>query len=270
MSGRALVTGGSRGIGRACAERLARAGWQVVVAARGVEAAGDVAAGLPGSGHEPLQIDVAQVSTWEQAAGRLAVLDGVVHAAGVLGPIGPMEEIDPQAFTDTLRVNVLGTFLAARATRSALRASGGAFVTFSGGGATGALARYDAYAASKAAVVRLVENLAADGLRANAVAPGFVATSIHDATLLAGEDAAGAAYYAHTLKQLAAGGTSPEAAADLVVWLLSDDSIGVSGRLISAPWDRWRDPAFTQRLRDEPNLATLRRIDDQFFTEMSR
>lgn len=270
MSRRVLVTGGSRGIGRTCAEHLARAGWRVVVAARGLQAASDVAAGLSGSGHEPLQIDVAQVSTWEHAAGRLTALDGVVHAAGVLGPIGPAEEIDPSAFADTLLVNVLGTFLAARATRPALRASEGAFVTFSGGGATGAFPRYDAYAASKTAVVRLVENLATEGLRANVVAPGFVATGIHDATLQAGVTAAGAAYYARTLNELQAGGTPPEVAADLVAWLLSDDSSGVSGRLLSAPWDPWRDPAFIQRLRDEPSLATLRRIDDQFFTELPR
>ena len=69
-------------------------------------------------------------------------------------------------------------------------------MTFSGGGGTSPLPRYDAYAASKAAVVRLTENLAADGeIEINAVAPGFVATRMHDGTLQAGPKAAGQRYY---------------------------------------------------------------------------
>ncbi len=270
MSRRVLVTGGSRGIGRACAERLACDGWQVVVAARGAQASREVVAGLPGAGHTWLELDVGDAGAWERASGRLVALDGVVHAAGVLGPIGPAADVDPEAFADTLRVNVLGTFLAARATLSALDRSGGAFVAFSGGGATGPLPRYDAYAASKAAVVRLIENLAADGLRANAVAPGFVATAMHDATLRAGAERAGAAYFERTQRDLEGGGTSPDVATEMVAWLLSDDSDGISGRLLSAPWDPWRDQGFQARLRAEPNLATLRRIDDQFFTEVPR
>jgi len=49
-------------------------------------------------------------------------------------------------------------------------------------------------------------------------------------------------------------------------FLLSDASRGITGRLISAPWDPWREPDFRQRLERERDLATVRRIDDQFFT----
>jgi 3-oxoacyl-[acyl-carrier protein] reductase len=153
-----------------------------------------------------------------------------------------------------------------RACAAALRATDGPIVAFSGGGATGPLSRYDAYAASKAATARLVENLAGDGLRINAVAPGFVATRMHEATLAAGPEDAGAEYYARTQRDLESGGTPPEVAADLVAFLLSDAARGIAGRLISAPWDPWREPAFQERLRRERDLATLRRIDDQFFT----
>ena len=266
MAGRVVVTGGSMGIGAACARRLAADGWSVVVAARGREAIQATVEDLDGEGHEALVLDVGDPAAWTLARSSIARLDALVHAAAMIGPIGPVDEIDPAAFLEALRVNVLGTMLAVRACLPALREAGGPIVTFSGGGATGALPRYDAYAASKAATARLVENLAADGVRINAVAPGFVATRMHEATLAAGPEGAGEDYFARTMRDLDAGGTPPEVAADLVAFLLSDAARGISGRLISASWDPWREPEFQERLRDERDLATLRRIDDQFFT----
>ena len=268
MSARSiLVTGGSKGIGAAVSQRLAADGGAVLVAARERAAIDATVSSLEGDGHAGLVLDVADPAAWEAAADRLAELAGVVCVAGTIGPIGPAGSVDPDAFLRALQVNVLGTWLAARATRPALEASGGAFVSFSGGGATGPFARFDAYAASKAAVVRLTENLAADGLRANAVAPGFVVTDIQDAVLQAGREQVGDAYFEKVEKAVAeGGGESPEIAADLVSFLVSDASAGIAGKLLSARWDPWGEPAFQERLRTEPDLATLRRIDDQFFT----
>jgi 3-oxoacyl-[acyl-carrier protein] reductase len=89
---------------------------------------------------------------------------------------------------------------------------------------------------------------------------------MHEATIAAGPDSAGAGYHARTLSEIHEGGTPPDLAAELVTFLLSDASRGISGRLISAPWDPWREPAFQERLKRERDLATVRRIDDQFFT----
>jgi NAD(P)-dependent dehydrogenase (short-subunit alcohol dehydrogenase family) len=266
MTRRALVTGGSMGIGRACAELLAANGWRVVIAARGERLAREAAAALPGSGHEALRLHVGDAGEWTSMADTVAELDGVVHAAGVIGPVGRLTEVGPAEFMDTLQINVLGTFLTARACQPALRTSGGAMVAFGGGGATGPQPRFDAYAASKAATVRLVENLAADGMRINAVSPGFVATRMHDATLEAGPDAAGPEYYERTRRELEQGGTSVRDAAELVHFLLGDEAREIRGRLISAPWDPWREPAWRERLGADKDLATIRRIDDQFFT----
>jgi 3-oxoacyl-[acyl-carrier protein] reductase len=143
----------------------------------------------------------------------------------------------------------------------------GRAVTLSGGGGTAPLARYDAYAASKAAVVRLTENVAVDGeVEVNCVAPGFVATRMHAGTLTAGPEAAGADYYRRTQAQLAEGGFPAAEAAALVAFLLSDSAAGISGRLLSAQWDPWREDEFRRRLRNDRSLATLRRIDGQLFT----
>jgi NAD(P)-dependent dehydrogenase (short-subunit alcohol dehydrogenase family) len=265
--GRVLVTGGSMGLGRACAQRLAGDGWSVTIAARGAGAIEETLASLPGRGHRGLRLDVSKPDDWASCVDELAALDALVHAAAVIGPIGPVEQIEPSEFLEVLRINVLGTLLAVQTCLPSLRASSGRVVVFSGGGATAPLPRFDAYAASKAATVRLVENLACEDIPINAVAPGLVATRMHDATLAAGPDRAGRDYYERTKRDLTAGGAPPAAAAALVAWLVTREADGISGKLISAVWDPWEDQQFRHKLRHDPNFATVRRIDGQTFIE---
>lgn len=275
LSGRrVLVTGGSKGIGRAVSQGLAARGAQVAVVARDRTAMEATLAELPGEGHLAIELDVTDECRWPRALQALPDprLDGLVIAAGALGPIGAIDAIKPVDFRRAWEVNLHGTFLALHHSMGLLVASGrGAVVTFSGGGATGPLPRYDAYAASKAAVVRLSENVATDargrGVTVNAVAPGFVATDIHEGTLTAGPEAAGSAYYDRTREELAEGGVPPDLAAELVCFLISSEAREISGKLISAQWDPWRTSAFRHRLASEADLATLRRIDGQFFSK---
>ena len=266
---RILVTGGSHGIGFEVSRELARRRGRVVIAARGVEAIQTALDALPGSGHEGIAMDVSDPSSWHEAAARIDAggkLHGLVTAAGILGPIGLLDTLTAADLIEAVAVNLIGTMLALQFALPRLRANGGRAVTFSGGGGTSPLPRYDAYAASKAAVVRLTENLAATGeIEVNAVAPGFVATRMHEGTLRAGPDAAGQDYYQWTRAQLAQGGFPAQAAAELVCFLLSEQASGISGRLISAQWDPWREDEFRARLRANDSLGRLRRIDDQFF-----
>jgi NAD(P)-dependent dehydrogenase (short-subunit alcohol dehydrogenase family) len=270
---RILVTGGSLGLGLEVSRALARMGARVIVAARGPDALEDALAQLEGSGHETVALDVSDAAAWEPAMMQIdrgGELSGVVTAAGVLGPVGAIDEIPMGGFAEAVAINLTGTALALHHAVPRLRASAGRAVTFSGGGGTSPLARYDAYAASKAGVIRLTENVAADGvIELNCVAPGFVATRMHEGTLAAGPDAAGAAYYERTRADLERGGFPAAEAAELVVFLLGPESRGITGRLLSAQWDPWRDDAFRARLRSDASLATLRRIDDQFFVVAS-
>jgi NAD(P)-dependent dehydrogenase (short-subunit alcohol dehydrogenase family) len=269
-----LVTGGSMGIGLEVSRELARRGASVVIGARGMDAVQDAVAGLDGAGHHGIRLDVASDQDWRhafEAIDRAGPLHGLVAAAGVLGPIGALEELDLRELTQAIQINLLGTMLALHHSIPRLRRSGGRAVTFSGGGATSPLPRYDAYAVSKAAVVRLTENVAAGGaVELNAVAPGFVATRMHQGTVAAGAESAGSDYHAHTLEQLEAGGFPASEAAELVCFLLSDAAAGITGRLLSAQWDPWREREFQDRLRADPELATLRRIDEQFFGRIQR
>lgn len=271
---RVVITGAAGGIGRAVAAELAGRGTRLVLVGRRPAPLQELAAGLPGGPHEALPLDVTDEAGWRRAADRWrreGPIHGLVTAAALLGPIGPAGSWPVEEFRRTLEVNVVGTLLPVTALLEQMEAGRGAVVTYSGGGATGPFPRYDAYAASKAAVVRLTENLAGDlagrGVRINAVAPGFVVTDMHRATLAAGPDRAGPGYFERTERAVSAGAADPPGpAARLTAFLLSDDAAGITGRLISARWDPWSDPAFRDRLRSEPDLATIRRIDEQFFT----
>lgn len=273
LAGRAvLVTGASRGIGLACARAILDAGGRVLLAARGAreleraqrelgERYGTAVASEPG--------DVAEaedVERWMRTGSeRFGVLDGLVHAAAIPGPIGPTLDVDPAEWLETVRVDLFGSFLVGRAVARHMRERGapGSIVLLSGGGATSPFPNFTAYGCSKAGVVRLAETLAVElmplGIRVNALAPGFVATRMHDATLVAGERA-GAEYLQRTRRELAEGGVPAEVAAAAAVFLLSDRSKGISGRLLAAPWDAWqRWPEHVAELADR-DLFTLRRI----------
>jgi NAD(P)-dependent dehydrogenase (short-subunit alcohol dehydrogenase family) len=275
---RILLTGASKGIGRVVAGVLADAGASLAVVARSADQLETLVAALPGAGHTAHCFDVADADGWAVAAASIApdgLLHGVVTAAAIIGPIGPPGSFDVAGFRSTLDINVTGTLLAVLTNLEALKHARGSVVTFSGGGATAPLPNFDAYAASKAAVVRMSENLAREladeGVRVNAVAPGFVRTAMHEATLAAGPDAVGAAYFERTKGLVdSEGGDPPELAAELCRFLLSDEAEGITGKLLSARWDPWGDAAFQERLRGDEDFAAIRRIDDQFFTKVER
>lgn len=247
------------GIGLAVAQALASLGMELVLVARGADRLQLAMETLEGTGHSWHALDVSDESAWDGV--ELDELHGLVCAAAVLGPIGTVGDYAPGDFRRTLEINVVGTLLAVDHCLPALRAGGGSIVTFGGGGATAPLPRFDAYAASKAAVARLSENLAMAlaPLAVNCVAPGFVATRLHEATLAAGPEAVGASYYERTEREVARGGFPATEAAELTCFLLS--GVPFTGKLVSAQWDPWREAAFQRRLVEDPDFTTVRRID---------
>lgn len=269
----ALVTGGSSGIGRAVAAGLAGEGARIMIAARNayeLKQASDemCSAGAEVSG---LATDVADKNQVEQlidkTIARFSRIDVLVNAAGVQGPIGPLWKVDPAQWRRALDVNLYGTMLCCRSVvPHMITAGGGKIINFSGGGATGPRSNFSAYAASKAAVVRMTETLAEETRRfnidVNAVAPGIVNTRMLDGIAQAGVAAAGEHERIEALRKDPAGFVSVEVPVGLVVFLASEESGGLSGKLISAPYDDWEtwDQKKIRELSAQP-LLTLRRID---------
>ena len=141
---------------------------------------------------------------------------------------------------------------------------GGKIINMSGGGATAPLPRLSAYAAAKAALVRLTETMAHEtlgcGIDVNAIAPGALNTRLLDEILEAGPNRVGKDFYERSLKQKEDGGASMMKAAELCVYLGSDDSDGITGKLISAVWDPWKDLARHLNKLKSSEIYTLRRI----------
>ncbi len=193
------------------------------------------------------------------------VLSGLVNAAGILGPAGALDEVDINEWISVIQVNLIGTMLLCRAALPLFRRRGyGKIVNFSGGGATAPRPRFSAYAASKSAVVRLTENLAreeeSNNIFVNAIAPGAVNTRMLEQVLSAGAEQVGDAAYQEALKQKQSGGSPAEKAAALCVKLLSAETDGISGRLISAVWDPWESLASHRDELNASDIYTLRRI----------
>jgi NAD(P)-dependent dehydrogenase (short-subunit alcohol dehydrogenase family) len=135
---------------------------------------------------------------------------------------------------------------------------------FQGGGATKARPFLSAYAASKAALVRFGETLAEEvkeaGIDVNAVAPGAMNTRLLDDLLDAGPERIGPAAHEESIAQQRTGGTPLEAGAALCAFLASAESNGITGRLISAVWDPWRDLLARREELRASDVYTLRRI----------
>jgi NAD(P)-dependent dehydrogenase (short-subunit alcohol dehydrogenase family) len=200
----------------------------------------------------------------EHALAGLGEITILVCNAGVYGPKGAIDQIDWPEWTRAVEINLLGSVLPARELVPHFSARGyGKIVQLSGGGATGPLPGLSAYAASKAAVVRFAETLAEElreqRVDVNAIAPGALNTRMLDEVLSAGPRSVGESFYQRALEQQRSGGIPLRYGAKLAVFLGSAASDGITGKLLSAVWDPWRE--LPERHADlDSDVYTLRRI----------
>lgn len=258
------------GIGLECARTVLSAGARVMIAARGerdlAAAATELARGAEPAAVAHAIADVGDersvAELFEAFAERFGPMHGLIHAAGVYGPIGPVTDLDPGAWWDTLRINLFGTFLVTRAAARCMKAAGGGRIAlFSGGGASTPFPNYTAYATSKVGVVRFTETVAqelAPDVEINCIAPGFVATRLHEQTLEAADRAG--TFLEKTRAELERGGVSATVGAEAAAFLVSDAARGITGKFVAAPYDGYRAwPDHADALRDS-DIFTLRRI----------
>ena len=242
MSKTLVVTGGGRGIGAATARLAAARGWAVCVNyRRDRDAAEGVAAEIARAGGRAIAVaaDVALeadvVRLFETAERGLGPLGGLVNNAGILERQARLEDMDAARLSRVFAVNVIGAFLCAREAvrRMSTRrdGAGGAIVNVSSlASRLGSPEEYVDYAASKGALdtltIGLAKEVAAEGIRVNAVRPGFIYTGIHAS---GGEP--GRVDRVKEKAPMKRGGR-PEEVARAILWLLSDEASYSTGTFI--------------------------------------
>ena len=243
-----LITGASRGIGRATAIVAARLGWRI-----GINYAGDVAAAqatlaavrAAGSDGALVRGDVASeadvITLFDATIKAFGRLDGLVNNAGIIASHSKLADMDLARMRRVFDVNVLGAYLCAREAARRMGRSrggqGGSIVNLSSVAARlGAPGEYLDYAGSKGAVdtltIGLAKELAPDGIRVNAVRPGIIETDIH----ASGGKPQRAAQLGPSVP-IGRAGTAEEVG-EVIVWLMSDAASYVVGAIVDVAGGR--------------------------------
>ena len=266
---RVVITGGGRGIGKTIAREFLKAGAEVLLVARTKLQLEATQSELAKLGRvEVVAVDVSMKLGVGKVTKKVLDLwgdvDVLVNAAAVQGPIGRITDVDVDEWLRVVEINLFGTFLMIRAVVPFMKSKRyGKIINFAGGG-EGAYPNFTAYVASKGGIVRLTETVAAElkdfNIDINAIAPGAVNTRMLDEVLEAGPANVGRETYEKSLTQKESGGISPEKAAKLVLFLASEFSNGLTGKVISAIWDDYENfPKYLKEIMGS-DIYSWRRI----------
>ncbi len=262
-----LITGAGRGIGKRLAMGFAQAGARVGLLARSQPELDLAKLEIEQAGGNALRIraDVRDLEQMAAAVDRIRAvfggLDVLIAAAGVPGPIGPLLTTKASAWNEAVEVNLIGVANTCRAALPPMiEKRSGKVILIAGAGASISRPNFTAYAASKAALVRFAECLADevrdDNVQVNAMIPGGSYTYMTDEILHAGEERAGRREIEDAQQVRLTGGESPEKQTQLALFLASERSNHISGKLVHVN-DDWK------RLEQDnmrADLYTLRRV----------
>jgi len=262
-----LVTGAGRGIGKRLAIGFAGKGARVGLLARSKAELDLCHLEIEHAGGSALRLRT-DVSDYEQtcaAIERMRVhftkpVQVVICAAAIQGPIGPFVETSPKMWAEMIQTNLTGVMNACRAVLpQMIERRSGKIIVLACGGASSGRTNFAVYAATKAAVARFVESVAAEvsehNVQINSISPGDTYTHMTDQILAAGERA-GWRESEHAQQTRVTGGTPPDKQLELALFLASEQSNHISGRLIGV-MDDWK------KLKNgmiSPEQYTLRRI----------
>ena len=229
----ALVTGAARGIGLATAQLFLEQGWRVAMLDRDVPALDSACAGLEGA--RPFYCDVSEPdevdSTIAEILAHFGRIDALVNNAGV-ADFGPIAETDFKRWRTVMAVNLDGVFLMSQACLPALKETSGAILNIASISGLRASTLRVAYGTSKAAVIQLTKQQAAelgeDGIRCNCVCPGPVRTKL--AMAVHSQEIIDAYHDAIPLNRYG----SEREIAEVIVFLCSDKASYVTGQIVAA------------------------------------
>ena len=269
-----IVTGATRGLGKQIASRLWQKGASLFLVARDSAALADLAKCLRGERHgdqkavifsSDLSLPATASELISNVVAEFGAVTALINNAAIVGPIGPLWENNFAEWEETIRVNLLAPAQLCALTIPLMQNQGyGKIVNLSGGGATGPRPYFSAYATAKVGLVRLTEILAHETrnmhIDINCIAPGVMATSMLEEIKAAGPKRVGSNEFAQLQQLPGDPADALDRAAELAEFLVSAESDGITGRLISAVWDPWQGLPQHRELLGETDIYTLRRI----------
>lgn len=268
----AVITGASRGLGAHLASSFWSKGFNLALVARDQAALLQVCKDLPKRSDQSALIfpcDLARPQDVFALTKKLAVqlprLDILINNAAIHGPIGPLVDNNLMLWHEAIQVNLMAPVTLCHGLVSLIaKSGGGSIINLSGGGATGPRSNFAAYASTKAALVRFSETLAielhAQNVRVNCIAPGAMRTELLEEVITSGAHMAGKHEFEIAERIAAQGGASMDKVAELALFLASDASHMVTGKLVSAVWDNWQEWLKHSDEISSSDAYTLRRI----------
>ena len=270
-----IITGGAGGIGAKLTKHLIRKNYSITVIGRNKSRFENLS--INSSNVQFYTIDISSTKDVELFYKWYSDLNNsifaLINAAGVQPPIGEFGNNNNQEWENNLNTNIFGTANMIKGAIPLLKiGKHNKIINFSGGGATSFRPNFSAYAVSKIAIVKLTEIIAHElnkySIDVNAVSPGAINTDMLKEIIEAGSDCAGVEYN-DAIKRQKKGGESPDKIIELCDFLLSERSNGISGKLISAIWDDYKNEKFIKRLKNDSDFCTLRRIDSTNFDKLN-
>ena len=248
-----IITGASRGLGFEIAKKFLQEGHNIAICSRNLKDLHKTSQELKKFNLNRDQIiyyedvDISKEVHCdifvENCIDSFGKIDVLVNNAGVYGPKGKIEDVSNQDWKEAIDINLMGPFYMMKHIIPHMKENKyGKIINLSGGGATNPLPNISAYAASKTALVRLTESIALEckdyNIGINSIAPGLLDTRLFDEIMEVGAEVVGEEFYNKIKNQEK---TPLSVGADLCLWLASKESDGITGKLISAKWDDYKN-----------------------------
>ncbi len=271
----ALITGASRGIGKEISKKFLLNGASIIICSKNkarIEKTKKELKNLNLHKSQFIKEYVVNLASEKETnlfckeiISSYPALDILINCAGVHGPLGKIENYSMQNLRDTLEINLISPInICTHFLKEFKNKNYGKIINFSGGGATSPLPEMNAYSLSKVALVRFTENISAElkdyNIDINAIAPGAILTDMNKSILNAGPEEVGTNYYEKLKEKFKKNSGDINIVTDLTLYLASKESDGISGKLISAIWDNWKNFDKFKDTLISTDIYNLRRI----------
>lgn len=273
-----LITGASQGLGKEIAKGFILEGADIFICSRSIDNLKNTFLELKKLASQGQQIYYKSIDVsnpdevndlLNEFFNKFNRIDVLVNNAGILGPKGPFENVNWEEWLYAFNINFAGSaYLIFKLIKKFKQQNNGCIIQISGGGATSPFPYMTAYASSKAAIVRFIESVSIElssyNVTANCISPGALDTRMQKEVLEAGPDAVGKEYYDKIFEFKKKGFSPFHKAVSLVINLACGTKLQkLSGKLISAIWDDWRDFENNQDDLNNSEIYTLRRVTEK-------